>query len=354
MKEPGIRSKTSKSGKKVYYLDYYTPDGVRHRPTVGTRKDDATKARAKVYHDLISGKFDLPADKSARLSLTDLVDLMLKSKADRNADTTISKYRAGTDHLLSFFKNSFPSLKAISRIKQVHLEEHIQDYKRSGHQNSTVNGQIRLLKILFNFAVDSGYLNESPARKLQKYQVENADKVEFWSKVEVVRILAEVKPCWRDPLEFLYHTGLRKAELINLTWDDVREARGNMSIAIQPKPDWHPKTHQCRVIPLNTSAAAIIRRQTKAKKHKYIFKGPKGGKVHHDRIYVDLKRTLKEIGLIGDVHKFRHTFASHLAMSGVGIESVSKLMGHSSIAMTMKYAHLSEDHLQAGVEKLTL
>ena len=354
MKEPGIRSKKSKSGKRVYYLDYYTPDGVRHRPTVGTRKEDATKARAKIYHDLISGKFDLPADNSARLSLTDLVDLMLKSKANRNADTTISKYRAGTDHLLKFFKSNFPSLKAISRIKQVHLEEHIQDYKRSGHQNSTVNGQIRLLKILFNFAVESGYLKESPARKLQKYKVVNADKVEFWSKEEVVRILAEVKPCWRDHFEFLYHTGLRKAELINLTWDDVKEANGNMSIEIQPKADWQPKTHQRRIIPLNASAVKIIRRQTRTKKHDYVFKGPKGGKVHHDRIYVDLKRTLKELGLEGDVHKLRHTFASHLVMSGLGIESVSKLLGHSSIEMTQKYAHLSEDHLQAGVERLKL
>lgn len=77
-----------------------------------------------------------------------------------------------------------------------------------------------------------------------------------------------------------------------------------------------------------------------------------GGKIHRDKIYRCLQSALKKIGLQGNVHKFRHTFASHLVMKGVGIETVSKLLGHSSIEMTMKYAHLAPDHLRKAVDLL--
>ena len=48
----------------------------------------------------------------------------------------------------------------------------------------------------------------------------------------------------------------------------------------------------------------------------------------------------------------RHTFASHLVMKGVDIRSVAKLMGHKDIKVTMRYAHLAPEHLQAAVDIL--
>ena len=53
-------------------------------------------------------------------------------------------------------------------------------------------------------------------------------------------------------------------------------------------------------------------------------------------------------------HDLRHTFASRLVMSGVDIRSVQELLGHRSILMTMRYAHLSPGHQQANVERLTV
>ncbi len=56
---------------------------------------------------------------------------------------------------------------------------------------------------------------------------------------------------------------------------------------------------------------------------------------------------------LAKIHTLRHTFASHLVMSGVGLSTVKKLMGHSDIQTTMIYAHLAPDHLAEAVDRLS-
>jgi len=354
MKEPAIRWRRNSARKKVYFIDYYTPDGDRKRITVGTRKDQAEKVRAKIYNDMIAGKFELPTDTSSKLSLKDLVDLLLQSKTNRNAKTTVSKYRAGSVHLLTFFKASFPSIKTITQIKQAHLETHLQEFIKDGHKESTANGQLRFIKILFNYAVDAGYLKENPAKKIQKFKVKKSDTVEYWEEDELKQIFATVSDHWRDPIQFLYLTGLRKGELIHLTWKDVDLKDDHGVIRIQSKEGWETKTNRSRKVPLSKDALVIIRRQKKHTKHNWVFTGRDGGQVHPDRILLALKSALKKLKLTGNIHKLRHSFASHLVMKGVGLETVSRLLGHTSIETTMMYAHLAKDHLQQAVDRLKL
>ena len=354
MKEPAIRKRKNRSGKTVYFIDYYTPDGSRKRITVGTRKDQAEKVRAKIYNDVIGGKFELPTDTSTRLSLKDLVGLLLESKTNRSAKTTVSKYRAGSVHLLNFFKAKFPSIKTITQIKQAHLEAHLQEFLEDGHKESTTNGQLRFIRILFNYAIDAGYLKESPVKKIKKFKVKKADTVEYWEEDELRKIFATVADHWRDPIQFLYLTGLRKGELIHLTWKDVNLEDNHGVIRIQSKEGWETKTNRSRKVPLSQAALAIIRRQKKHKKHNWVFTGRNGGQVHPDRILLALKSALKKLKLTGNIHKLRHSFASHLVMKGVGLETVSQLLGHTSIETTMRYAHLAKDHLQQAVERLKL
>lgn len=354
MKEPAIRFRPNRSGKKVYFIDYYTPEGDRKRITVGPRKVEAERVRAKIYHDQISGKFGLPISNNVSMSLKELCDLLLKSKENRSAEASIIKYRGNADHLLKYYKARFSSVKSITKITQAHLEEHLRDVKESGHKNSTVNGQIRFLKLLFNYAVDAGYLSESPARKLQKFKEQMGDRVRYWEPNELKDIFSTVAERWRDPIQFLYLTGLRKSELVNLTWGDVILDKKDKRIVIQSKEGWETKTSHSRRIPLSKDALAIINRCRKSKSSKWVFSGSKGDQISSRGLYDALKAALRKLGLTGNVHQLRHTFASHLVMNDVGIETVSRLLGHTDIKMTMRYAHLAPYHMLEAVNKLKL
>ena len=86
----------------------------------------------------------------------------------------------------------------------------------------------------------------------------------------------------------------------------------------------------------------------------YVFPHKDGG-----RIRVKLREKLIQIAAkagienLTKLHTLRHTFASHLVISGVDLPTVKKLMGHSDIQTTMVYAHLAPDHLADAVDKLT-
>jgi site-specific recombinase XerD len=76
-------------------------------------------------------------------------------------------------------------------------------------------------------------------------------------------------------------------------------------------------------------------------------------KPYNRGLWLNFKRLARRLGIEDvNIHTFRHTYASYLVMSGVDLVTVKELLGHSEIAMTMRYAHLVESHKVAAVNKL--
>lgn len=341
------------------YMMDYTVNGKRTRKNIGTNKRLAESIVAAKQKDLTLGKFDLLPEEKNIISIEVLVEKFLAYHNARNAQSTVNRYK---NHLLpysSFITDYFNEISSdIRLIKPEYIEECIEylikDLKPKPWKPYTVNRSLQTLSSTFIFAMDREYLDKNPCIKVKKLKVPKKDDPDFFSKEELEEIWKTIDPFWVNFFKFLYNTGLRKGEIIHLKWDRVYLEKPPFKIKVINTDDWDPKTgSSVRNVPLNKSAMEIIERQ-KNINQEYVFVSKKGIKTHPNSPYIAIKRALKALNIDGDVHTFRHTFASHLAMKGANMYELKELLGHSTIEMTQKYAHLSPEHKESVVNLLEL
>src|ERR1039458_6245481 len=132
-------------------------------------------------------------------------------------------------------------------------------------------------------------------------------------------------------------SGLRKAELENLTWDDVDFTAG--IIRVTPKKDWQPKTWEARSIEVPDELLTILKGLTK--RGTLVFANREGHKYTHS--WDDCKKIAKK-AKVEDAHphRFRATFATRNLQNGLDLKSVQMLLGHRDIASTIRYLAKAE------------
>ena len=144
------------------------------------------------------------------------------------------------------------------------------------------------------------------------------------------------------------HTGLRRGELLNLQWRDIDFDTGDKGLVMVRKS----KNHDIRYIPMNTLVREILmtmrRNLTGGRDESYVFAKPDGEGRKSIRNGFDGAVRRAKLGKHIRFHDLRHTFASHLVMKDVDLRTVAKLMGHRDIRVTMRYAYMAPDHLQAA------
>lgn len=179
---------------------------------------------------------------------------------------------------------------------------------------------------------------------------------DFLTFDEAERLLAAASDADRLILLMALRTGMRFGELIGLRWQDVDLVAGRIVVrrAIVKNRVTTPKSHKPREIPISDQLAAELR----AHRHlrgELVLCDVDGHRLTKDVIKHPLRRTLARAGLrhIG-WHVLRHTFASHLAMRGVPLRTIQELMGHSTITMTLRYAHLAPEVTRDAVRLLDM
>ncbi len=358
MATPRVTLRLIKRKKQSLYQLDYSAGGKRIRETVGPNKKEAELIRAKIQSDLILGKYGIPVSGNKSLSLADLIKAFLDKKKNRVKKTSLARYRNYYVRLESFFQDLFSTAASdIQRIQLHYLEEFL-DSALNPSENGvkawsegTANDSVRAIKALFAFAVEQKHLKESPAAALKGVREKSRGKANFFSDDELAKIWEKLDPHWVDPLKFISETGLRKGELISLRWDTVNLTQGQEQITVESTDDFETKTGNSRTIPLTATAIEILKRR-QGKDGTLVFTSKEGMTVHPDKIYHALKSSLADLGLEGDVHKLRHTYASRLAMKGVDLLSIKTLLGHTDLKTTQIYSHLAPQHLRDVVKVL--
>jgi integrase len=305
------------------------------------------------------------------ITVESLIEKFLEYNRTNHRASTLKRYKAVTDHFRRFLaekrtdvvKASHITPEVIEGYKAFRRDEWINpngkspsvDNGRRGARARTVNLELEGIKTMLNLALKWDYLKDNPMKRVKPLKVDDKKPFRFLTQEECERFLSAC-PERLYPAYFTFlSTGMRKAELEHLTWADV-DFR-NRLILIRRKPDWQPKTGE-REIPMSDDLFALfqsLRKKSKdAESGSLVFSSVLSGKSHNS-LRTELIRIgrLAKIDDLTKVHALRHTFASHLAMAGVDLATIQKLMGHSDIETTMIYAHLAPEHLSKAVSKLT-
>ena len=218
--------------------------------------------------------------------------------------------------------------------------------KRSG---PTVNRYLATLSACLSYAVkELGWLEKNPCERVKKSK-ENPGRVRFLEDDERRRLLEACKP---HPDLYLavvlsLTTGGRQAEIMTLRWGQIDFQRRIVMLH-------QTKNGDKRTLPLVGDAFQLLQERSKVRSFS------------EDRIFQPLTgrgdtRSLREswgraiqTAEIKDFHwhDLRHTAASYLVMNGVSLVEVAKILGHRTLAMVARYAHLADEHIVATGEKL--
>lgn len=175
-----------------------------------------------------------------------------------------------------------------------------------------------------------------------------------FEEAEALTKAAQHEPLAAAMITTALHTGLRIGELRALEWDAVDLDAGRLHVhrAASREVVGTPKSNRSREVPLSRTATAALRawRDDGAG---LVFPAPSGRMLTRTQADRVLRRAIQRAGIErAGWHALRHTFASHLVMRGVPLKAVQELLGHSTIEMTMRYAHLSPDVKRDAVEVL--
>ena len=150
---------------------------------------------------------------------------------------------------------------------------------------------------------------------------------------EVVALESGVRRWLRPIITTLAWTGMRINELSNLRWKDIDLDQRVIRICVQE--EWKPKGRRDRTVPMHPTVEAVLRLQPIGK---YVFRGPRGGRITETRCLACLKADQRKLDLQdGDLHGFRRFFATTMMQAGVSAENVRQWGGWKSLETMLRY-----------------
>jgi integrase len=209
---------------------------------------------------------------------------------------------------------------------------------------ATVNRELALLKTIFSKAVEWGRIPANPLVKVKKFREDNI-KERILTPEETGRLIGAAKARLRPILTIALNTGMRRNEILSLRWQDVNFAANY--IQIEPA---RAKSGKGRKVPINDLVISTLRAMPK--RHALVFYNPETRASVQD-VKGSFKSACRRAGIKGlRLHDLRHTAATRMIEAGVDIATVSKILGHASIQMTMRYCHPTPENMRRAVDKL--
>jgi site-specific recombinase XerD len=271
---------------------------------------------------------------------------------------TLLRHRGALRNLARFLDNDKPDWKStpLTDVDVTLLERYQTARLRDGRKASSINADVRVFKTVLNFAVDHGYLSQSPiaGKKLKKLRVDKKERRYLrWDEIEQMRAALRHDQDTLDFFEVGLGTGFRKGELLNLRWNlDVDFKTNCLHVRHQGEAHQAKTDLSERTVAMRYGVREILeRRFAERGSGVYVFGGDEPWSV--SKISRVFRKAYKQAGISGAaIHTLRHSFGHHAIESGVGVYELKQLLGHKSLETTLRYCHTTDEHLAEAIQRI--
>jgi integrase len=245
--------------------------------------------------------------------------------------------------------------RELSGLAALDVRAYIERRQEAGTGNGTINRELGLLSAAINYARkewDWDVPNPAQGRRLR----EPEGRVRWLTRAEAVALVRMADsepqaPHLGDFIRLALHTGMRRGEMLGLEWRRVDLQAGLIHLEAA-----HTKAGKRRAVPINAVAReAVMDRKRFRAQHcpasPWVFCDKEGGRVQS--VKRSFATACRKAGIEDfRIHDLRHTCAAWLVSAGVPLTEVRDLLGHSTVKMTERYAHLAPENVRAAVTLL--
>jgi integrase len=335
----------------MIHIEHTWPDG--RKQTIRKVSPAQTKRGAEQYErevrlQLASGSWK-EHEKQQVPTFEEFAEEFLAYQATLNKPAELARKKSIFKHHLfpAFGKHRLDQIDE-RMIDAYKVEKSEQPSPRGSTLDSkTINNTLKVLGRMFRVARKWKLIKEMPDIGLLKVRKSDFDFLDFAEGDAFIEGTAKHLPEWHPFVVVAMRTGLRIGELVALRWrEDVDLERGRLRVQQSHDPRngfTTTKNDKIRELPLTWDAIAALRSQRERVDGELVFPGEDGEVLTHHVTNYALRKISKKLGMRKiHNHVLRHTFASHAVMRGIPIRQVQDWLGHGSIVVTMRYAHLAE------------
>ena len=349
---PGFGVRVKPSGIKSYIIQYRNrKTGASRRKTIGQHGPLLTfhKARERariILADALNGNDPVADDRAVRASPTMkelAADYLEHHAVPKKRPRSVENDRSMLDRII------LPRLGS----KKVNAVQSRDIYALHGAMKDRpfqANRVVALMSKMFSLAIKWGWRGDNPVKGIERFHEERRER--WLSDEELGRLLNALSthPNQRaaKAVRFQLLTGSRIGEVLSARWSDIDLSRG-----VWIKPSHHTKQKRTEHLPLSAPALALLAEMQERVdvRERFIFPGNAPDKPLQG-IKKFWRGITKQAGLDDyRLHDNRHTHASHLVSSGLSLEVVGRLLGHTNPLTTKRYAHLADHPLRAAAER---
>lgn len=230
----------------------------------------------------------------------------------------------------------------LSAVTPFGVERFKRDRQAGGAGPATVNRDLAVLRHFFGLAARWGWVSKAHAVTVREMKLlkEPPGRTRYLTGEEEGRLMAalEKRPRMRRIVLAAILTGMREGEIIGLRREAVDLSAAEITLT-------KTKNNRVRRLPIGEVLHAVLKDALAASRGGFVFESRLGQPYAETGLRSGWKR-VREAAKLGDVHfhDLRHSFATTLRRRGAGLDVIAKILGHSSLAMTQRYAHV-EQHL---------